>query len=191
MRKQQRQSGASLVDLMSAASVAYLMLGLFIWVVGYADFARSANREGQFLAKAAAGLQNYLDARGRQIVVNGTTAGFADPYNPTLAELRAAGFMPPNSLAATPNGGTLVFTVRRGLGNDLLGLVCDNQNIRHRGQPSETKAAYVVAAAGGTGLRTRPANTGTLFGTAFQGGITSPVAGAAIVCAWAAVPNPV
>jgi hypothetical protein len=150
---------------------------------------RQAAREGKKLAVASAGMQTYLQAQGAHIVTSGTAPGFIDVYNPSYEELRAASYLPSYVTASTPFGGSLVFAVRRGAANDLMGLACDTSNITDRGQPSPVLTGQVLEASGGAGLTTNAATPGLLQGPAFQN-IASPVNGAAIVCAWTLLPNP-
>ena len=184
-----QQSGSMLLDLIFGGAIAMMMLAMFFQVSVQVDQGRQAHREGVKLAAGAAGLQTYLAAQGSSIVTSGTASGFMDPYRPRIDELQAAGYLPQFVTASTPFGGALAFSVRRGVNNDLMGLACDSSNLTQGGKPSELLAAKVMAAAGGAGLRTSAAAPSVLNGAAFQN-VTSPVAGAAIVCAWSFIPNP-
>lgn len=185
-----KQSGSTLVEIAVAMALGMLCLGIIMMVVSNIIAMGKAAREGSQLVDGVAALDSYLKTHGVSIVVNGTAPGFPNPYQPTSAQLKAGTFLPGFVADATPFGGTLQFTVRRGPRNDLFGLVCDTQTITQGGQPSPQLASEVVMAANGAGLRTSIANPGELNGPG-QSGIVSPINGPSIVCAWAYLPNPV
>lgn len=178
-----------LIDLVIGAFIAMMMLGAYLQVATRVSEGRTAHREGARLAAGAAALHEYLLRRGAGIILNGTAAGFATPYAPSEANLKDAGFMPRYLSMITPYGGTMQFVVRRGIKNDLLGLACDSAAITRAGQPAPDIAAKVVAASEGTGMMTSIVNPGVLNGPGMSN-VASPINGAAIVCAWAFLPNP-
>jgi hypothetical protein len=185
-----KQSGSSLVEITVSMALGMLCLGAIMAGVSNIIAMSKAAREGAHLAEGVTAMESYLKTHGVSIIVNGTAPGFPNPYQPNSAQLKGNTFLASFVANTTPFGGTLQFTVRRGPRNDLLGLVCDTQTITQSGQPSPQLAAEVLAAAGGTGLRTSIAEPGVLNGPG-QAGIISPISGPSIVCAWTYLPSPV
>ena len=179
-----------LIDLVIGAFIAMMMLGAYLQVATKVSEGRTAHREGARLAAGAAALQEYLIQRGASLVNSGTAAGFTTPFAPAAADLKKAGFMPLYLNMTTPYGGNMQFVVRRGIKNDLLGLACDSAPITRAGQPAPDLAARIVAASDGTGMMTSIVNPAVLNGPGMSN-VASPIAAAAIVCAWAFLPNPV
>lgn len=178
-----------LIDLVIGAFIGMLMLGAYLKVAVAVDAGRRTHREGARLAAGAAALREYLQQRGVSLITSGTAAGFINPFEPSEANLKDAGFMPRYVGTRMPYGGTMTFSVRRSARNDLLGLACDDTPITRAGQPAPDLAAKIMAASEGTGLMTSIANPGVLNGPGMAN-VASPVAAAAIVCAWAFLPNP-
>lgn len=184
-----KQSGSALVGLMITVIATGLIMSLVMSAVSGTATLGRAKREGDQLAAAANGLQSYLDTLGASIIQTGTASGFADAYHPTYSELKAKTYLFSFTPPATPFGGTLSFTIIKGAKNDLLGLACDTANVTENGQPSPRLAGEVASAAAG-GLRTSISNPTVLSGANFPS-VPSPIAGPAIVCAWAYLANPV
>lgn len=178
-----------LIDLVIGAFIGMLMLGAYLKVAVAVNEGRSAHREGARLAAGAAALRAYLQQRGATLISSNTASGFSKPFEPSETELKNAGFMPRYATTRMPSGGTMRFAVRRGTNNDLLGLACDDTPITRAGQPAPDLAAKMMSAAEGTGLMTSIASPTVLNGPGMAG-VASPVAGAAMVCAWAFLPNP-
>lgn len=177
-----------MIELLLAVAAGMFFISAMMISVSNAVALGKSKREGAQLALGAKALDSYLSKMGVSIQTNGTAVGFASALNPTAAELKAGFYLPQYLPNTTPFGGTLSFIVRRGPKNDLLGFVCDSQNITERGATSPHLAGEVVSAAGGAGLRTSIANPGELNGAGFTG-VASPINGPAIVCAWAYLPN--
>jgi hypothetical protein len=184
-----KQSGTSLVETLVSVVLGIAFMSGTIYAINHATMLNKTAREGELLAEAALGLDAYLKAHGKTIVLNGTAPGFSNPLQPTLDQLKATDFLPRYTPARTPFDGSLQFTVRKGAKNDLLGLVCDTQTITHAGDPSPQLAGAVVKAANGAGLRTSVGSPGVLNGPA-HAGIVSPISGPSVVCAWAYLANP-
>lgn len=184
-----KQSGSSLIETLVSVMLGIAFMSGCMYAINHYKMLNKAAREGEILAEGALALDSYLKAHGLSIVNNGTAAGFPSPLQPTVDQLQAAGFLPRFTPARTPFDGTLQFTVRKGAGNDLLGLVCDTQTITNAGDPSPQLAGAVVMAANGAGLRTSVAAPTVLNGPA-HAGITSPITGPSVVCAWAYLAKP-
>lgn len=185
-----RQSGSSMLELMIAVAASIMLMSALMSALANVIALGKAKREGAMLADGAAALDSYLKTQGVLIVNSGIPVGFIDPLNPTYAQLKAGSYLPSFAPPTSAFGGTWTFTIRKGVKNDLFGLVCDTQNITEAGAPSPQLAGEVVMAANGSGLRTSIVGPTTLNGPGFTG-IASPINGPAIVCAWAYLANPV
>jgi type II secretory pathway pseudopilin PulG len=184
-----RQAGSSLIELTIAVMAGIMLMSMMMTAISNVVALGKAKREGEQLAAGAAALDSYLRTHGESIARNGTAPGFADPLHPTFEALRGGAYLASFVPSTTPFGGTLSFMVRKGAKSDLLGLVCDTQNINERGLASPYLASEVMMASNGTGLRTSIANPAQLNGPGFTG-VASPINGPAIVCAWAYRANP-
>lgn len=184
-----KQVGEGLISLILVMALAMASTVIFLDVISRVTSLAKAKREAEQLARGADALQSLLRKHGASIIKTGTASGFANPLKPTFAELKAGLYLPRVMRPITPFNGTLDFTIRRGTKNDLFGLVCDTQSVTERGSPSPQLASEVMMAANGVGLRTSIATPTILSGQAFSG-VQSPIAGPAIVCAWAYIGAP-
>lgn len=185
-----RQSGSSLIELTIAVMAGMLFMSMLMTAISNVVALGKAKRAGAQLAAGAAALDSYLRIHGESIARYGTATGFADPFAPSAEALKAGAYLAAYVPSSTPFGGNLAFVVRKGIRNDLLGLVCGTRDVTERGVPSPYLAGEVVMAAQGAGLRTSIANPGQLNGPGFVN-VASPVNGPAIVCAWAYRANPI
>lgn len=183
------QKGFALVDLMLGTAVSLVMMMGILRATAMVGEGRNAHREGDRLSQGAAALQYLFNNAGSSIITSGSAVGFANVYTPTVNELKAAGYLPQYWNPTLPFGGTAQFTVQRGVGNDLLGLVCDTSSMVRHGVVAPDLAAKVVKASQGTGVMTSQINPGKLNGPGMLN-ITSPINGPAVVCAWAYLPSP-
>lgn len=189
MKIPRRENGMMLLDLLFGVIVAMGMLLIIAQVNTALNRGRMAHLQGSRLAAGAAALQVMLNKYGTTIATSGTAPGFANALSPSEAELRNAGFLPSFVSTSMPFGGTMIFTVRVGTNKALTGLACGNQSIVDAaGQPAGNIAGQIMHAANGFGLRTTIGTPGTLNGPGFQN-IASPINGAAVVCAWSALPS--
>lgn len=184
-----RQTGSSLIELTIAVMAGMMFMSMMMTAISNVVALGKAKRAGAQLAAGAAALDSYLKVHGESIARYGTAAGFTDPFAPAIDKLKNGAYLAGYVPAATPFGGELIFVVRKGIKNDLLGLVCGTRDITQRGVASPYLAGEVVMAAQGAGLRTSIANPGQLNGPGFVN-IASPVSGPAIVCAWSYRANP-
>lgn len=184
-----KQRGIGLVDLMLGAAISLVMMLMILHAAVQIGEGRNAHREGERLNQGAAALQSLLEQSGASIINSGSAAGFANVYAPTASELKAAGYLPQYWNPAMPFGGNAQFTVRRGLSNDLLGLVCDSNSLVRRGVAAPDLAAKIVKASQGRGIMTSVVNPSQMNGPGMLN-VTAPISGPAIVCAWAYLPSP-
>ncbi|MDO8336489.1 MAG: hypothetical protein Q7T74_06970 [Candidatus Saccharibacteria bacterium] len=183
-----RQRGNLIIE--SIIVLAILMV-ITLVAVAIARFVNQSNlvyRERVILTAAVEGVNRYFVKNGESIVSFGSAPGFADPLSPTVTELISKGFFPPTFSGNTPSGGNLLIVVRRGVSNDLTGIVCDNKTIQENGKDSFSLAAK-IALATPSGVSTSPLDTATLNGSTFKG-IGSPFSSPALACAIAYLPAP-
>lgn len=181
-----KQGGTMVMDLMLGCALAMGLILALGQITVELKKGREAHRQGTRLSAGAAALESMLEKHASTLATSGSAPGFINALSPTAAELRDNGFLPSFVSTQMPFGGTMKFTVRVGANKDLLGLACGDTSVLTLGQPGSRIAGQIMHAAEGRGLRTTAATPGMLSGPGFQD-IPSPINGAAIVCAWAAL----
>lgn len=184
------QDGLTTIDLIFGLALGMMLLvGMLHVQTAFRD-SHTAYLQGQRLVAGRDALQRLLEDQGSSIVTTGTAIGIGDAWSPSEIDLRTKQYLPTYANTQMPHGGVIRFYVRKGANNQLMGLACDSVDVMRNGQPDTSMASLVMTYTDGFGLRTNMANQTVLNGQAYQG-ILSPIAGPAIVCAWAFISNPI
>lgn len=176
-----KSKGLTLVEVSIAVAVAGLATGWGLWTLSQNMERERARTQGDYLKVLGDAVKGYAEEHFSSIAANTAVAGFANPAQPTVAELRAAGFLDPSFQNAPFYGGSYVLRATRsaGCGLGATNPSCSVTSIAALSQPMTYRGQVAWASIGEAAQRIggragfSSANTPTQL-SGLEGAWTSP-----------------